>query len=181
MLRGLARYEHQYKCDRGLGRRHAHEVSGVVASAGRVGCRAAGHGANSNGHLDRRPRLDGRVISAPNIDWPELIAFKRSFTDPVPSKHEDGYRAKGIATFHGPKAQFAGRNSVEVDGETLEARHILIATGATPATLGISGEEHLITNEEFLALETLPERIVMVGGGYIAAEFSHIAARAGRR
>ena len=37
----------------------------------------------------------------------------------------------------------------------------------------------LITNEEFLALETLPERIVMVGGGYIAAEFSHIAARAG--
>jgi glutathione reductase (NADPH) len=37
----------------------------------------------------------------------------------------------------------------------------------------------LVTNEEFLALETLPERIVMVGGGYIAAEFSHIAARAG--
>ena len=70
---------------------------------------------------------------------------------------------------------------MEVDGETLEARHILIATGATPATLGISGEEHLITNEEFLALETLPERIVMVGGGYIAAEFSHIAARAGAK
>ena len=37
----------------------------------------------------------------------------------------------------------------------------------------------MITNEEFLALEALPARIVMVGGGYIAAEFSHIAARAG--
>ena len=74
---------------------------------------------------------------------------------------------------------YTGRNSVDVDGETLDARHILIATGATPVTLGIPGEEHLITNEEFLALETLPERIVMVGGGYIAAEFSHIAARAG--
>lgn len=46
-------------------------------------------------------------------------------------------------------------------------------------TLGIPGEEHLIDNEGFLALESLPERIVMVGGGYIAAEFSHIAARAG--
>src|ERR1700736_3184147 len=74
---------------------------------------------------------------------------------------------------------YTGRNSVDVDGETLDARHILIATGATPVTLGIPGEEHLITNEEFLALEILPERIVMVGGGYIAAEFSHIAARAG--
>lgn len=129
--------------------------------------------------IDHARRMHGKgVAGAPNIDWPELIAFKRSFTGPVPSKHEDGYRAKGIATFHG-QARFTGRNTVEVDGETLEAQHILIATGATPATLGISGEEHLITNEEFLALETLPERIVMVGGGYIAAEFSHIAARAG--
>jgi hypothetical protein len=51
---------------------------------------------------------------------------------------------------------------VGVDGETLDARHILIATGATPVTLGIPSEEHLITNEEFLALETLPERIVIV-------------------
>jgi glutathione reductase (NADPH) len=47
--------------------------------------------------------------------------------------------------------------------------------------LGIPGEEHLITNEEFLTLNALLERIVMVGGGYIAAEFSHIAARAGAR
>jgi len=129
--------------------------------------------------IDHARRMHGKgVVGAPNIDWPELIAFKRSFTDPVPSKHEDGYRAKGIATFRG-QARFTGPNSVEVDGETLDARHILIATGATPVTLGIPGEEHLITNEEFLALETLPERIVMVGGGYIAAEFSHIAARAG--
>jgi glutathione reductase (NADPH) len=129
--------------------------------------------------VDHARRMHGKgVVGAPNIDWPELIAFKRSFTDPVPSKHEDAYRAKGIATFHG-QARFTGRNTVEVAGETLDARHILIATGATPVTLGIPGEEHLITNEEFLALETLPERIVMVGGGYIAAEFSHIAARAG--
>jgi glutathione reductase (NADPH) len=61
----------------------------------------------------------------------------------------------------------------------LQAERILIASGAEPMTLGIAGEEHLITNEGFLALETLPRRIVMVGGGYIAAEFSHIAARAG--
>src|SRR5690606_29976593 len=40
-------------------------------------------------------------------------------------------------------------------------------------------EEHLVTNETFLELDHLPRRILLVGGGYIAAEFSHIAVRAG--
>ena len=47
--------------------------------------------------------------------------------------------------------------------------------------LGVVGEEHLISSTEFLELDELPERIVLVGGGYIAAEFSHIAARAGAK
>lgn len=129
--------------------------------------------------IDHARRMQGKgVAGMPQIDWPELIAFKRSFTDPVPEKHEDSYADKGIAAFHG-QARFTGPNSVEVEGAALEGAHILIATGAKPVTLGIPGEEHLIDNEDFLALETLPERIVMVGGGYIAAEFSHIAARAG--
>lgn len=55
----------------------------------------------------------------------------------------------------------------------------MIAAGAEPINLGFPGEEHLATSEEFLALERLPKRIVLVGGGFVAAEFSHIAARAG--
>ena len=48
-----------------------------------------------------------------------------------------------------------------------------------PIPLDIPGQEHAVTSEEFLELEGLPARIVLVGGGYIAAEFSHLAARAG--
>jgi len=66
-----------------------------------------------------------------------------------------------------------------VDGTALEGRHFLIAAGAEPIKLGIPGAEHLVTHEDFLAVESLPPRIVLVGGGYIAAEFAHIAARAG--
>jgi glutathione reductase (NADPH) len=112
------------------------------------------------------------------IDWPGLIAFKRSFTDPIPKKHEQAYREKGMETFHG-KARFIGRNVLKVETETLEARHFLIAAGAEPVRIGIPGEQHLATHEDFLNLQQLPPRIVLVGGGYIAAEFSHIAARAG--
>lgn len=132
--------------------------------------------------IDHARRMAGKGIvpDGLRIDWPELIAFKRGFTDPVPQRQEDNYDAKGIAAFHG-QARFTGPTTIAVDGQTLEARHVVIAAGARPVTLGIPGEEHLITNEEFLALEALPERIVLVGGGYIAAEFSHIAARAGAR
>ena len=126
----------------------------------------------------RRMQGKGIVEQDIHIDWPELMAFKRSFTDPVPSKMENGLQNQGIDTFHG-RARFRSPRSIEVEGEVLEGRHFLIAAGAKPMKLGIAGEEHLITSDRFLELEALPQRIVMVGGGYIAFEFAHIAARAG--
>lgn len=130
--------------------------------------------------IDDVRRMTGRGVAATetHIDWRQLMEFKRSFTGPVPANQEKRYAEKGIDTYHG-RAQFTRRNTLEVGGHAFEARHVLIATGARPAPLRFPGEEHLITNEEFLELEELPKRIVLVGGGYIAAEFSHIAARAG--
>lgn len=129
--------------------------------------------------IDHTRRMKGKGVSGQvHINWPDLMAFKRGFTDPVPAKHEQLYANKGIAAYHG-RARFTGPNMIEVNGELLEAKYVLIAAGAEPVKLGIPGEQHLITNEEFLALPELPRRIVLVGGGYIAAEFSHIAARAG--
>jgi glutathione reductase (NADPH) len=129
--------------------------------------------------VDSVARMHGRgVVGDVRIKWPELIAFKRTFTDPIPQKHEHSYAEHGIDTFHG-HARFTDRNTMVVDGTALEGHHFLIAAGAEPIQLGIPGAEHLVTNEEFLALESLPRRIVLVGGGYIAAEFAHIAARAG--
>src|SRR2546426_324377 len=106
------------------------------------------------------------IAGSIHIEWPELIAFKRTFTDPVPKKQEHNFAEKGIATFHG-KARFTGRNALKVESDTLEARHFLIAAGAEPIKLGIPGEEHLATHEDFLTLQELPHRVVLVGGGYI--------------
>ncbi|WP_106639760.1 dihydrolipoyl dehydrogenase family protein [Allosphingosinicella vermicomposti] len=131
--------------------------------------------------IDGARRMQGHgVAGQASIDWRELIRFKRTFTDPVPEKHQQRYDDKGIVTFHG-RACFTGPNSLLINGSEIQARHILIASGAEPVRLGIPGEEHLIDNEGFLAMERLPRRILLVGGGYIAAEFSHIAARAGAK
>lgn len=118
------------------------------------------------------------VVGDAHIEWPDLIKFKRSFTDPVPKKHLNLYHEQGIETYNGV-ARFMGPDVLQVEGDQLTAKHFVIATGAEPVKLNIPGEEHAIDNEAFLSMEKLPERVVLVGGGYIAAEFSHIAARAG--
>ena len=129
--------------------------------------------------FDMARRMRGRGVTGElAMSWPDLIAFKRTFTDPIPQKQEHRLAERGIEAFHG-KARFTGSDAIEVGGQILQARHVLIATGAKPAPLTFPGAEHLITSDKFLELEQLPQRIVMVGGGYIAAEFSHIAARAG--
>lgn len=135
-------------------------------------------GAEAVDHVRRMH--DKGVAGEVSILWPALMAFKRTFTDPVPDKMEQRYQEKNIDTFHG-KARFAGKNTVIVGDTTLEAKHVLLAFGAEPVKLNIPGEEYLTDNEGFLELENLPARIVCVGGGYIAAEFSHLAARAGAK
>ena len=118
--------------------------------------------------------IDGELA----IDWPELVRFKRSFTDPIPAKRAQHFRNLGAETIHG-MARFTGLDTIAVDDRDLKFRHALIATGARPVPLGISGEELVTTSDDFLELDELPQRILFIGGGYIAAEFSHLAARAG--
>lgn len=129
--------------------------------------------------VDLVSRMRGHGVTGNcSVNWPELMAFKRTFTDPVPEENRRQYAEKGIDAFTGT-ARFTGHNLLEVNGGSLESRYFLIATGAGPVRLGIPGEQHLANNEDFLSLEKLPSRIAMVGGGYIASEFSHTAARAG--
>jgi len=130
--------------------------------------------------VDWSRRMQGQGVSAPglSLNWPDLIRFKRTFTDPVPEQNEQSFAQAGIITRHG-RAHFVDRTSIRVGDEILAGRHVVIATGALHAPLGIAGEDVLTTSTQFLDLDALPRRIVFVGGGYIAFEFAHITARAG--
>jgi glutathione reductase (NADPH) len=114
------------------------------------------------------------------IDWPALMRFKRSFTDPVPADREARFRNAGIETMHG-EARFVAEDRIAIAGRELTATHVVIATGASPRPLGIPGEMHVITSTEFMELDELPPRIVFVGAGYISLEFAHLAHHAGSR
>jgi glutathione reductase (NADPH) len=130
--------------------------------------------------IDWNRRMEGKGVSAESakIDWQELVRFKKTFTEPVPGNTEKSFAKAGITAFHG-RAHFLDKTTLKIGDDTLSARFVHIAAGAKPATLGIPGEEYFTTSTEFLELEKLPERIVFVGGGYIAFEFAHVASRAG--
>ena len=145
--------------------------------------------------IDSNQRHENKGIigsEAVHIKWPDLIRFKRTFTDPFPKNREDGYIRAGIVPFHG-HARFISPTTVKVEvhkvsnnnnnNTILNGRHILIATGSKPMNLNIPGSENIITSDQFLELRdnNLPDRIVFVGGGYISFEFAHIAARAGAK
>src|SRR5256712_1206883 len=129
--------------------------------------------------VDWHRRMTGQGVSGEGqLDWPALMQFKRTFTDPVPSTQETTYRELGIATYHGV-GHLAGFDRFVVEGKELESRFFVIASGARPAPLGIPGEEHVKTSTDFRELDGLPRRIAFIGAGYIAFEFAHLARRAG--
>lgn len=132
--------------------------------------------------LDVIARAETHEISVgpAKLDWPRLIARKRTFVDGVPAEFEKNLANRGIELVRG-RARFTGPHEVAVDGTRYIAKKIVVATGSAPRALPIPGAEYLITSDELLELSELPESITFVGAGVIAFEFAHVLARAGTR
>jgi glutathione reductase (NADPH) len=129
--------------------------------------------------VDQARRMSGRGIAGDTrIDWPALMRFKQTFVESVPKQHAESWVKQGIEAISGT-ARFTGPDRITVNGRELMAGKVALACGMRPATLGIPGEEWAVDSEGFLNLEELPRRVVFIGGGYIAFELGHVAARAG--
>lgn len=118
------------------------------------------------------------VTGTTSIDWPRLMEFKQSFVDPVPESARKAYAGMGIDTYLG-FGRLVGSNTVDVDGETLTAPNICLCVGLEPSPLPVEGAEGLPNSDDFLNLAEMPDRVLFIGGGFIAFEFAHIARRAG--
>jgi len=124
-------------------------------------------------------RLKGKGIdTVPGVNWQDIMAFKQSFVDAMPPKIEKGYKHRDIDTYH-TSAKFLSKNTLQVGTDTIEADKIVIATGAKPMVLNFEGGDLALSSTDFLNLKDLPRSLLFIGGGYIALEFAHIAARSG--
>jgi len=105
----------------------------------------------------------------------------RGFADSLVSGLHRGLtgliRSRGIRVVpgHGRLVVDAEGPALDVDGELLRARNVVLATGSAPVTLGLPTDgERILTSEHALRLEQLPGRAVILGGGVIGVEFASL-------
>ncbi|HVK76315.1 MAG TPA: glutathione-disulfide reductase [Kofleriaceae bacterium] len=120
----------------------------------------------------------GWEVAPPKHDWGALIAAKDREIDRLSGLYLGNLRKAGV-TIHEDRAWLVDAHTVEVGERRVTAAYILIATGGSPRHLPIPGGELAVTSDDVFHLPALPQRIVIVGGGYIGVEFAHIFAGLG--
>lgn len=116
----------------------------------------------------------GWDIPSKKFNWQVLRDNVLAEVTRIEGAYTDTLTNHAVEIFH-ERAVISGPNSVRLaSGREVTAGKILIATGARPQMLGIPGIEHAISSNETFHLDKIPERIVIVGGGYIANEFAGI-------
>jgi glutathione reductase (NADPH) len=122
-------------------------------------------------------RGNGWTIGEPVHDWAALIAAKDREISRLSRAYVERLRKAGAEVLHG-RAVLADPHTVHIEGRVVTAAHLLIATGGIPNRPG-SGT--WITSDDAFHLPSLPDRIGILGGGYIGVEFAHIFAGLGVR
>lgn len=150
-----------------------YRVGGTCVIRGCVPKKLLIYGAHFAGDLADASRF-GWEISDYSFDWSRLRDNVQAEVARLESLYSQTLSGANVEIF-GQRAEIVGPNQVRLaTGQVVTTRYILVATGATPALPLIPGHQYGVSSNEIFKLEKLPKRIVIVGGGYIAAEFAGI-------
>jgi mycothione reductase len=123
----------------------------------------------------RRADLFGITAQVSAVDWDAIVKRVVSTIDDDAQDIEEGNRQQPNTTLFKGTGRFVGHKVLEVGNERIAAETIVIAAGTRPRIPDIEGltDVPFITSDEALRLPKQPRRLVIVGGGYIAAEMAH--------
>ncbi len=124
---------------------------------------AAGYGIDLLGH---------------GCDWARLKTSRDAYVSRLNGIYASNLDRRGVAWVHG-EAGFVDAHTVEVSGKRYTAPHITIAVGGRPSLPDLPGIERALTSDGFFALDHRPERVAVVGSGYIAVELAGVFAGLG--
>jgi mercuric reductase len=139
-------------------------------------------------HEAGHPRFEGLAPARVEVDFPVLVQQKDEVVhDYRAKKYAAVAESIGVEILSG-EARLAGPHTIALDGRTVEADRLLIATGSRPTVPEIPGLEtvpyltsDLLDADEAGRLTDLPEALVVLGGGYVAVELAQMFARLGSR
>lgn len=115
----------------------------------------------------------GWVGEAPVLNWEALKANRAREITRLNGIYVQLLKGAGVHLLNG-WGMLVDAHTVEVGGQHYRARNILIATGGQPSVPDMPGREHVITSNDMFDLSPFPQRLLVVGGGYIACEFASI-------
>src|SRR6266540_4207762 len=120
-------------------------------------------------------------VATPTLDWPEIAAYRDYMTRHLDDQAQvRGYEQQGALVLRGA-GRLVGPGQVEVDGQRIETRNVIVATGSEPVGPPTPGLDQVKvwTNREATQLGAVPERAVVVGGGPVGLELGQLLARLG--
>lgn len=150
----------------------ADRLGGTCVNVGCIPKKLFSYAAHFAGDFDEA-RGYGWSVSQPLFDWKTLLANKDREISRLNGIYARLLQEAGVAVVHG-RGRVLDAHSVAVGDRVLTAEHLLVATGSHAVKPDIPGAELGITSDQAFYLETLPRRVVLIGGGYIAVEFASI-------
>ena len=112
------------------------------------------------------------------LDWGAVIARKNRIVASWSDGKDAALEQQGIGVLRGP-ARFLGPHELEIGDRRVTAERVIVATGSAPNRPPLDGIERALTSDQLLERTTLPERLVIIGGGAIAMELGFAFGRAG--
>lgn len=157
-------------------------LGGTCVNLGCIPKKLYSYAAHYHEAFDESRGFGWELDSAPRLNWATLKANRAQEITRLNGVYAHLLRGAGVTVLHG-FARLDGEHAISLatlnaDGspghQRFTAAHILIATGGTPSVPHFQGREHVITSSELFDLEPFPQRLLIVGGGYIACEFASI-------
>ena len=124
-------------------------------------------------HAIEDARSYGFSIDSQGFDWAHLVEKREAYISGINHWYHGHLKDLNIDELTGT-ANFVDPHSIEIDGKPYSAKHIVIATGTKPHIPDIPGAEYAITSDGFFALASRPDRVAIVGSGYVAVELAGV-------
>jgi len=150
----------------------AGRLGGTCVNVGCVPKKIMWNGANL-AHAIEDAADYGFSVGSVKFDWAHLKRNRDRYVADMNSHYESTLTRNGVEIVRG-FARFVGPRTVDVNGETLTAKHIVIAVGGRPIMPELPGSELGITSDGFFELEARPEKVAIVGAGYVSVEFAGV-------
>jgi glutathione reductase (NADPH) len=115
----------------------------------------------------------GFDVSVNGHDWADVKKKRDAYISRLNTVYENNLDHRDVAYLKG-HARFQGPHTIDVEGQQYMAETIVIATGGIPIVPGISGAEHGITSDGFFQLPERPQKVALLGSGYIAMELAGV-------